>query len=147
MDEKSEIKEFLNEIDKNIRSRNSVEIFYKTMRIVLMVSIGICGFLTAAASQSNQGQTFISQSGSLLTFGLISAISAVLNQALAPSEQTMFHKSVKKALCYIQGEVKYGDMPLAQAHKLKTIAVTNPESILGMLTKIVGDGKILTEPK
>lgn len=126
-------KNFLEEIEKKLESRKRAEKFYKWIRLILMVSIAICGFLTAAASQADTRETWVSSQNSLLIFGLVSAVCAVLNQVLSPSEKYLFHKNVKKALQYIRDEVKFGEMKASEASRLKAIALTSPDLVIGKL--------------
>lgn len=123
--------DFLDELEAKIKSRRMVENSYKILRVLLMVIIAVCGFLTAAASQAGTKETWVSSSGSLLIFGLFSAVCAILNQVLSPTEKSIFHKNVKKALEYIRGEVKFGNLEIAKANLLKSVAVTEPEIVLG----------------
>lgn len=122
--------EFLRELEAGIESRKRADKLYQILQVALMTLIAVCGFLTAAASQSETKTTFISQPKSLLIFGSISAICAIVNQVAKPAERNAYHKQVKKALQYIRGEVKYGDMPVKDAQSLMALAITSPELVL-----------------
>jgi hypothetical protein len=131
-------KEFLHELEREMATRRFLDNGYQSLHIALMTLIAVCGFLTAAASQSETKTTFISQPTSLLTFGLISAVCAIVNQVLKPAEKNLFHKQVKKALQYIRGEVKYGDMAVKDAQNLMALAITSPELVLRSLPSSSG---------
>lgn len=124
---------FVGEIEARIASRKRVELIYRILQLSLMIIIAGCGFLTAAAGQAETKSTWVSTSKSLLIFGLLSAICAIVNQVLDPGAKHLYHKSVKKALQYIRGQVKFGDMPVKDAENLNAVAITNPESVLGKL--------------
>lgn len=122
--------EFLRELEEQIESRKLADKGHQILQLTLMTLIAGCGFLTAAASQSETKTAFISYPKYLLIFGLISALCAIVNQVLKPGERAVYHKHVKKALQYIRGEVKYGDMPVKEAQKLMALAITTPELVL-----------------
>jgi hypothetical protein len=125
--------EFLDEIEVLIQDRKRFASQYGMLRVGLGVIITICGFLTAAASQTDMKATGIFTPTSLLVFGLLSAICAITNQLLAPEERNVHHNNIRKALEHIKGEVKFGNMSLKTAQTLRTLAATNPELILGKL--------------
>ena len=138
--------EFLRELEAQIESRKRADGGHQFLQLALMTLIAGCGFLTAAASQSETKTAFLSQPKSLLVFGLISALCAIVNQVLRPGERAIYHKHVKKALQYIRGGVKYGDMPVKEAQNLMALAITTPELVLKDLpskttaAQIVGRG-------
>ncbi len=127
MSEKKE--EFLAEIESEIKRRRFFQNFYKILRVALMVTIAVSGFATAAVSQIELNNS----ANWIFYFGLISAVCAVLNQSLNPSESNLFNQSARKALQYVMGEVKYGKMEVGEAHRYKSLAMTNPEIVLGDL--------------
>jgi hypothetical protein len=127
--------EFLYEVEDEITKRIRLQNFYLILRLFLMVTITICGFLTATASQFSSG-SWLASPGTLLGFGIVSAVCAVLNQSLNPSAKNLFHRNIREALEFIQGEVRYSELPLAEAHKLKSVAVNEPEIVLGRMKKL-----------
>jgi hypothetical protein len=129
----SEKNQFLSEIEADIRSRATVRARFQVLQIGLMSIIAGCGFLTAAASQTETKTTWVSMPTSLLIFGLMSAICAIINQILNPSDRCSYHRSARKALEYVRGEVKYRGMPVKDAERLRALASTNPEFVLGKL--------------
>jgi hypothetical protein len=118
--------EFLTEIDRDVRHRLRLENGYRLLHIGLGVIIAACGFLTAAASQTTVNATFYSSSTSLLTYGLLSAICAIINQIMTPGEAYTHHQNVRRALAYIRGEVKFRNMDVKSAQALRSLALTNP---------------------
>ena len=122
--------EFLGELEVQIKSRKLADQGHQILQLALMTLIAGCGFLTAAASQSETKTALISYPKFLLALGLISALCAIVNQVVKPGERAVYHKHVKKALQYIRGEVKYGDMPVKEAQKLMALAITTPELVL-----------------
>lgn len=130
-------KEFLEDIESEITKRTWFQNFYKILRVVLMVTIAICGFFTATASQVEK-VSFLDKT-SIMWFGLLSAVCAVLNQSLSPSASNIFHQNIRKAMEYIKGEVQFSNMEISKAHKLKSLATTEPEAVLGKLKDIFDD--------
>jgi hypothetical protein len=133
--------EFLDELEKSIERRQRLELAFKALHLGLGVVIAGCGFLTAAASQAELKTTWVSSPTSLLVFGLLSAICAIINQILTPTEKVTYHRNTKKALEYIRGDVKFRNMPIKNAQTLRTLALTNPELILGRLSNQINDEK------
>jgi hypothetical protein len=125
--------QFLEEIDETIKRRQRLELNFKILHVGLGVVVASCGFLTAAASQATMKTTWISTPSALLIFGLLSAMSAIINQLLTPSEKQAHHQNVKRALQYIRGEVKFRSMTVKQAELFRILATTNPELVLGQL--------------
>ena len=110
--------EFLAELEQTIKERHRLQQAYKWLNVSLGVIIAGCGFLTAAASQTELKTTWVTSPTSLLIFGLLSAICAIINQILSPGERHAHHKNVRIALQHIRGEVKYKNMSIknAQVH-------------------------------
>jgi hypothetical protein len=125
--------EFLNEIEQDIKHRLLLENRYKLLHISLGVIIASCGFLTAAASQAETKTSLISSPTSLLVFGLLSAICAIINQLMAPGEAYSHHQNVRRALAYIRGEVKFREMTVKNAQALRALALTNTELLWNRL--------------
>jgi len=123
-------KKFLDEIAAEINSRKRAENSYKVARIILMVTIAVCGFLTASISSAETKQIWSFSTDALFPIGLISTVSAILNQALSPSEKTIYHKSIKKALQSIQYLVEYGSLDVKTASRLMTLSLTEPDKAL-----------------
>lgn len=76
---------FLSELEEAIKNRKRLELGYRVLQVGLMVVIAACGFLTAAASQTETKTTLVSTPTSLLILGLLSAVCAIINQVLSPS--------------------------------------------------------------
>lgn len=127
---------FLKDIEGKITSRKRVENLYKFLRILLMVTIAVCGFITASISSNDAKGVWVFTTESLFPIGLISAVSAILNQALSPSEKSIFHKSVKKALQSIHYLVEYGSLETKTASRLMALALTEPDKALEEIHKI-----------
>lgn len=125
--------EFLTELEQDIKHRLQLENRYRLLHVTLGIIIAGCGFLTAAASQSEARSTVISSPTSLLIFGLLSAICAIINQIMAPGEAYTHHQSVRRALAYVRGEVKFRKMAVKDAQALRTLALTNTELIWNKL--------------
>jgi hypothetical protein len=125
--------EFLNEIEQEIKHRLRLENGYRLLHVSLGVIIASCGFLTAAASQTETKTTLISSPTSLLIFGLLSAICAIINQIMSPGEVYTHHQNVRRALAYIRGEVKFRKMTVKNAQALRTLALTNTELVWNRL--------------
>ncbi len=125
--------EFLAELEQTIKERHRLQQAYKWLNVSLGVIIAGCGFLTAAASQTELKTTWVTSPTSLLIFGLLSAICAIINQILSPGERHAHHKNVRIALQHIRGEVKYKNMSIKNAQVLRTLAIKEPEIVLGKL--------------
>jgi hypothetical protein len=125
--------EFLAELESSIQSRRKLEMMHRISQVCLMVIIASCGFLTATASQTETKATWVSAPTSLLIFGLLSAVCAIINQVINPGEKYIYYRSVKLTLQYIRGAVKYEDMSVKVAEGLRALALTNPELVLGKL--------------
>jgi len=130
---KNRTTDFLDEIEASIKVRIIIERGYRILHVGLGVIIASCGFLTAAASQNEMKTTWVSSPTSLLIFGLLSVICAIINQIMTPGEKYTHHLSVKRALQYIRGEVKFRNMTLKDAETLRALAIINPELVLGKL--------------
>jgi FtsH-binding integral membrane protein len=136
--------EFLDEIEQTIKRREFVKDVYQFLNVGLGVIIAACGFLTAAASQTELKTTWISSPTALLMFGLLSAISAIINQIMTPGQRYAHHKIVRLALQHIRGEVKFRKMTVKDAQALRTLALTKPEFVLGKLEgESTGDADLL----
>jgi hypothetical protein len=124
---------FLSEIEEDIKHRLLLENRYRLLHVSLGVIIAACGFLTAAASQTETRTSLISSPTSLLIFGLLSAICAIINQIMSPGEAYTHHQNVRRALAYIRGEVKFRKMTIKDAQALRTLALTNTELVWNKL--------------
>jgi hypothetical protein len=140
--------EFLNDIEETIKLRNAAQVRYKLAELALMATIAGSGFLTAAASQDATKIPWLASKTALLVYGLASAICAIVNKILTPSEKSAFHRKVKLALYRIKGEVKYRGMSASDAESLRVIAVTSPDAILEKIqSKPDNKGKDPTESR
>lgn len=126
---------FLSEIEEQIRITKRFELAYWCVQTFLMLLITICGFLTAASTNEVTKNLWVSNPNSVLFFGLISAISAIANQVVAPQEKYIFHKNYKKVLRNIRGAVMYSGMDISEAESLRAQASTKPSSVIDRLTK------------
>jgi hypothetical protein len=138
MDEQQ--KQFLEEVESEIIKRRNLQNMYTVIRITLMLLIAICGFLTAT-NASESGIEWISKPYMLFIFGFVSFVCASLNQYLTPSAMKVFHQNIRKALEFIKNEVQYSNMDLADASKFKSIAIIEPEIVLGKLKNMFTDDK------
>jgi hypothetical protein len=112
--------EFLREIDQDIQHRLRLENGYRFLHVGLSIIMASCGFLTAAASQIEAKSTLISAPTSLLIFGLLSLLCALVNQIMTPGEAYTHPQGVRRALAYIKGEVKFRNMAVKNAQALRT---------------------------
>ncbi len=135
-----ERQEFLDEIDNEIVKRNRLQSFYGGLRLFLMVTIAICGFLTATGGQVTQVK-WLSSPAILFVLGFVSFVCAILNQYMTPSAMKVFHQNIRKAMEFIKGEVKYSKMDLADASKFKSIAIIEPEIVLGKLKELFDENE------
>lgn len=122
--------EFIAEIDEQIKNKRKLESRYKYTQLWLMMIITACGFLTSVSVNEGLKNLWISRPNSVLVFGLLSALCAIMNQVLTPSEKLIFHKQVRKALTNIRGAVKYGNMSISDAEKLRAQAIIDPAAVL-----------------
>jgi hypothetical protein len=125
--------EFLSEIEKSIRIRQTCQLRYKIVQLVLTTIVTSCGFLTAATSQVGDKVGWMSSPKLLLIVGLLSAACAIVNQVANPGEKYSYHRNCKKALQKIRGEVKYRGVSVSEAERLRALADANPEAIIGKL--------------
>lgn len=133
--------EFLKELEAKLAGTRKLERSYRYMQLGLMVLITSCGFLTAASTNEITKNLWVSNPLAVLLFGLSSALAAIINQVLTPAEKYLFHKQVKKALRNIRGAVKYGDMPVAVAERLRAQATVDPASVLPQIYNNAGGEK------
>ncbi len=136
----NEQQEFLLEIEQEIKKRTHLQNFYSGLRLFLMVTIAVCGFLTAAGGGEISQFKWLSSPWTLFLLGFISFVCAVFNQYMTPSAMKVFHQNIRKAMEFIKGEVKYSRLKLADANKLKSIAIIEPEIVLGKLKEMFEDG-------
>jgi len=125
---------FLSELEEAIKNRKRLELGYRVLQVGLMVVIAACGFLTAAASQTETKTTLVSTPTSLLILGLLSAVCAIINQVLSPADKYSYHKNVKRALQYVRGAAKFKGIPVNDAEDLRQLAVVNPAVVLDKLS-------------
>lgn len=130
--------QFVRKLESEIKSKSVTQARYKYARITLMAIIAVCGFFTAAASQSVGKASWLSSPTFLLLIGLLSSVCAVLNQAVNPDEKHSYHRTGKKALQIIKEHVEFGIMPINEAVKLKGLALTEPDKAIDQLLDKIG---------
>lgn len=111
--------EFLSDINKQITRSRTWQFRYKITYLVLTVLITASGFMTAASTNESLSQLPIFSSPFVLLYGLCSAISAILIQILKPQEKHLYHRTNKHKLVNIRNAVKFNDLDIADAQKLR----------------------------
>jgi hypothetical protein len=129
----------ISEINIMIEARRKFQRRYKRINVSIQVTIAICGFLVAAASQNAFYSLIKNINVLLLILGLTSAICVIADQALKPLEKYLENKNIKRALLGLRDKLLYDseNWPDHVVAKYKTVCQTNPLVVIGKFEDIV----------